>query len=202
MQAPRLKLAGRTLIAILGVAALALALYLQGRPSGVDREREASASGPADARFSYLAVQRSNRCDLQAAEIATYPRTARLQGSCCSPMDRAAYKDQLRALRDYDRVAAIPRDPYDISAGTVQRLLRYRDNVELDRTDRATYRRALELSSEGGPCCCHCWRWEAFAGLGQKLTMRDGWHAAELASLIDALDGCGGPRPEPRVRAH
>ena len=51
---------------------------------------------------------------------------------------------------------------------------------------------AVELSDEHGPCCCPCWRWQAFKGLGRELIARRNWSARQLASLWDLEDGCGG----------
>src|SRR2546430_8259526 len=36
-----------------------------------------------------------NRCSLQSAELMSYPPAQRLQGSCCTAMDPARYRDQV-----------------------------------------------------------------------------------------------------------
>jgi hypothetical protein len=168
------------------------------RPAAARSTQQASSAAPGSrARFAYLAGQRSNRCNLQAAEILAAPPGGRLQGSCCQPMDMANYRSQVGALAPYRQVAEIPRDPYDIPVAVAKRLLRFRDTVKLTASQQATYRRAIALSREKGPCCCRCWRWEAFRGLSYRLIAVRGFSAPQLATLIEALDGCGGASPPP-----
>jgi hypothetical protein len=155
----------------------------------------------SEARFAFLASQRSNRCDLQAAEIMRYGESARLQGSCCSRMDQHAYREQVGRLPAYTDVPQIPGDPYDIPASLVNRLLRYDRAISLTVAQHRTYARAMAMSDEKGPCCCRCWRWTAFRGLGKFLIGERGWSARRLAALIDALKGCGGPGHERRRAA-
>ena len=186
-----------------GVCALAATAALTIAPSsGPSRSgaagpgpRSQSARAPAppgtSARFTYLARQHTNRCDLRASEILSYPATRRMQGSCCTPMVKSSYRRQVSYLKHYARVPEVPADPYDIAAPLAQRLLRYR-SVSLTRGERATYRRAMAMTDEKGPCCCHCWRWEAFEGLSKHLIADRHWSAKPLAGLIGALDGCGG----------
>lgn len=152
---------------------------------------ERSMGGP-HTRFVALSEQHTNRCDLQASEITSYASAQRLQGSCCSAMNETAYRRQLSQLRRYADQPDIPRDPYDISAGLTQRLLRYDRAVRLNTAQQATYRRAMKMSREKGPCCCPCWRWTAFRGLSKQLIARRRIRASELARLIETLDGCGG----------
>ena len=52
-------------------------------------------------RFDYLSHQTSNQCNLQAPTLQSYPATARLQGSCCSPMVYASYVKQIHELTAY-----------------------------------------------------------------------------------------------------
>ena len=163
------------------------------RPAADRAVDQALPARRADTRFAYLAEQRSNRCDLQAGAIMRYAAERRLQGSCCFPMDRHAYGEQLRELRRYADESAIPRDPYDVPVKLAKRLLRYDRAISLSSDERSTYRRAMRTSTQGGPCCCPCWRWTAFRGLSKFLIARREWPASRLASLIDALEGCGGP---------
>jgi hypothetical protein len=144
--------------------------------------------------FAYLAGQHSNRCDLQAAEIMRYPATMRMQGSCCSAMDAATYRRQLQGLRPYAQIPEIPANPYDIPAPLAQRLLSYRD-IRISANAQTVYDRAMGMTHEHGPCCCRCWRWEAFEGMSRYLIARRQWRAPQLARLIDAVDGCGGAAP-------
>jgi hypothetical protein len=165
------------------------------RPDAGHRLGAAEARAPAGshARFTYLAAQRSNQCGLQASAIGRYAKNGRLQGSCCSPMDEHAYRSQVRELRSYRHVRAVPRDPYDIPLALVRRLLRYDETISLNAPQRSIYRRAMNMSEQKGPCCCPCWRWNAFRGLTRHLLVRRRWPPARLAELVDALEGCGGP---------
>ena len=143
------------------------------------------------ARFTYLAGQ-SNRCDLDWREIGSMPSDQRLQGSCCQAMDDTHYRRQVTALRRSRAVALVPRDPFDISVALAKRLLHLRAQVKLTPAQQGTYRQGMADSPEHGPCCCHCWRWQAFSGLGKYLVAERHWPAHRLAALIGDLDGCGG----------
>jgi hypothetical protein len=182
----------RVLMAVTATAlgAIGLVAAMAGHDSRTPTpERPAAES---HARFVALSERHTNRCDLQAGEIMSQASTQRLQGSCCNAMDETAYRRQVRYLRRYAVTADIPRDPYDVSAGLTQRLLRYDRAVKLSAAQQATYREAMKMSREKGPCCCRCWRWTAFRGLSKQLVARRRMRASELARLIDALNGCGG----------
>ncbi len=116
-----------------------------------------------------------------------------LQGSCCTPMDATHYEAQVAALRLYRDVQEIPTDPYDIPAILARELLGYDHSIILTPAQQSVYDRAMQLSPEKGPCCCHCWRWDAFAGLSKYLITVRHMAAPELGRLIGNLDGCGGP---------
>ena len=181
-------------VAVVAVAVVALTV-ISGSGGEADPMPEApDAGGRASIteRFATLSSAESNRCDLGAAELREMSDRSRLQGSCCSPMDEASYKQQLRDLHRYGRNRVVPADSYDISVVTAKRLIDYRD-IALDRRQQAAYERATELSEQGGPCCCPCWRWEAFKGQAHFLLARRNWTAAEVAALWDAEEGCGGP---------
>jgi hypothetical protein len=182
----------RNLAVVLGglvVAAGALAVVVGGTEPTAKQTPRLQA---APASFAYLASQRTNRCDLQRGELLSYRNDRRLQGSCCGPMDRRAYVQQLRTLRRYRAVSAIPQNPYDIAAGQARRLLAYQRDIRLTPPQQSTYREAMRLTSEKGPCCCRCWRWDAFQGLSNYLIARRGWSARQVARIVTALDGCGG----------
>lgn len=184
------------LIAALGLLA-ALAAVLAVNLTTADSQRSASsgrvlAATPAADRFPDLARAHSNRCDLAAAQLEQMPAHMRLQGSCCFPMDLARYGQQLRGLRPYRQSGLVPRDPYDVSVGLAKRLLRYR-GIELGRRELATYRQATKLSSLGGPCCCPCWRRQAFKGQARYLIARGHFSAVRVAALWGLEEGCGGP---------
>jgi hypothetical protein len=188
-----------TVAVICLLAAVALVAISGGNddPTRTHRSPEAAAGAPgaagSHARFAYLAAQRSNVCGLQAEGIMERRGGGALQGSCCSPMDEHAYREQVRALRAFREVREIPRDPYDVSVRLVRRLLRFDATISLSSGQRSTYRRAMRMSDQKAPCCCPCWRWNAFRGLSKFLIVRQRWPAARVAELIDALEGCGGP---------
>ena len=158
-------------------------------------EQPAAASAPAgsDARFAVLSRQHSNRCSLQAAALLAMPMRMRLQGSCCFPMNRHAYRSQVAGLRVYARLEVVPRDPYDISVGLTRRLFAYAQSIRLSPPQARVYAAAMRLSDTKGPCCCRCWRWTAFMGMSKYLIARRGWSAPALARAIDLVEGCGGP---------
>lgn len=197
----RLLLTAATVVVLAGgVPALVLTGALQSptttRPGSAPSSIPAMAPAGSSVKFADLSRQHSNRCGLQAAEIRAHPDRQRLQGSCCSPMDEPSYQAQVAALRRYAAIPEIPTDPYDIPAGLVKELLHDRAAITLSPAQATTYRQAMQRTPEQGPCCCHCWRWDAFEGLGKFLIARKGWSAPELARLIAALDGCGGRHTE------
>jgi hypothetical protein len=145
------------------------------------------------AKFRYLAAKSSNSCGLRAQGVSALSDNQRLQGSCCTAMDRASYLAQVRGLRRYAAMPEIPRDPYDISVTLAKRLLAYNHTVVLDRDQQATYDHAMRSSKQKGPCCCRCWRWYAFAGLSKDLIAHRRWPAARITKLVDLVEGCGGP---------
>lgn len=149
-----------------------------------------------DAHFAALRVARTNRCSLQASELGAMDPNDMLQGSCCSPMDRQAYAEQRGGLMTDRAEPTIPRDPYDIGVGLARRLVAYRA-IALTGPQQASYDRAVARSRLSGPCCCHCWRWDAFEGQAKYLITARGYDAAQVASVWDLEDGCGG-RPARR----
>ena len=182
-------------VLVFGVAAATASISVGDSRTARGHEQRAAASAPAgsDARFAFLSRQHSNRCSLQAAALRAMPMQMRLQGSCCFPMNRHAYRSQVAGLRAYARVDVIPRDPYDISVGLARRLFAYARSIRLSPPQARVYAAAMRLSDTKGPCCCHCWRWTAFMGMSKYLIARRGWSAADLARAIDLVEGCGGP---------
>jgi len=91
----------------------------------------ASAEGPEEdthltARFNYLSQHGNVECSVQFEKsIATMPPDAKLQGSCCAPMDEARYRQQIEGLKKYADIAEVPPDPYDIAAPLAHRLMGY-----------------------------------------------------------------------------
>lgn len=143
-------------------------------------------------KFAFLARQTSNSCGLQPHAIAAMSDRMRLQGSCCFAMDRAAYTSQVHGLYAYRGIAQIPSDPYDVPVSLAKRLFAYGHAIRLTLSQTRTYTAAMRMSKTKGPCCCHCWRWDAFRGLSRYLIADRGWRAAPLARVIGLVEGCGG----------
>ncbi|MBS1893178.1 MAG: hypothetical protein JST59_17915 [Actinobacteria bacterium] len=182
---------GLGLLAAVAAAVLVLNLTAADSRKSAGSGRPQAMTPVAD-HFAELAGAQTNRCNLAATELRQMPMGARLQGSCCFPMDRARYRQQLRGLRAYRQTGLVPSDPYDVSVRLAQRLLGYR-KIALDWREAAIYTRATKLSSLGGPCCCPCWRWQAFKGQARFLIARRHFSAAEIAKHWGLEEGCGGP---------
>lgn len=192
-------------IALLLVAAIVAGLAATGgfaggaaAPRAADPQpARARASGPAaagsTAMFAFLARQTSNSCGLEPTALERMSGRMRLQGSCCFPMNPAAYQSQARGLRAYSSVPQIPADPYDVPVSLATRLLAYDRTIHLAPAQARVYARAMRMSRTKGPCCCHCWRWSAFRGLSEHLIADLGWRSSAVAAVIDLVEGCGGP---------
>lgn len=150
------------------------------------------ASGTLRERFALLSAQHKNKCGLAGGDLDTITVDGRLQGSCCSAMVFGRYLQQVKGLQAYAAVNEIPADPYDISVRLARRLISLDDSIALSRVQQATYDRAVQLSDEHGPCCCHCWRWRAFEGQAKALITRHRYTAAQIAKVWSIEDGCGG----------
>ncbi|MEX2649369.1 MAG: hypothetical protein WD673_10185 [Alphaproteobacteria bacterium] len=143
-------------------------------------------------RFEFLSRNGNSLCSVAFMDaIPSLAPGARLQGSCCGPMNLHRYAEQLDSLKAYAAIADIPPDPYDVDAGLAARLLAAYD-IELDTAGRAQYVYASALSDEGGPCCCECWRWHVFGGLGKLLIRDHGFGGREVAKVWNLVNGCGG----------
>ena len=163
-------------------------------PGGANGDPAPSAArGSTTSPFAALSAAHSNRCQLQAPQVMAMGKDVRLQGSCCFPMDEASYSRQLRGLRAYASMRRlVPSDPYDVSAALAQRLLRYR-SIPLTGREQAAYDLAVRRSVTRGPCCCPCWRWQAFRGQARYLLHRRGFSGARVGRLWGLEEGCGGP---------
>jgi hypothetical protein len=146
------------LLATTAIAVGAIVTITRGTAAG----SSGGLAAGGQASFSELAAQHTNSCGLQASELATYSAHTRLQGACCTAMDEATYDAKLAGLRAYAGVAQIPKNPYDITVSLARRLVGYQRTIHLTPGQEATYSAAMQMSSEKGPCCCHCWRWTAF----------------------------------------
>lgn len=144
------------------------------------------------ARFERLSRNGNSTCSLAFREaIPSLPDGARLQGSCCSPMNLERYGAQVVALRDYAAIPIIPPDPYDIDGALAKRLDAAYD-LTLTKAEEAQYQWATTVADEGGPCCCPCWRWRVYGGLAKLLIQEHGFDGQQVATVWDLSDGCGG----------
>jgi hypothetical protein len=143
-------------------------------------------------KFDYLSKNGNSNCSQAFLDsIPSLPDTARLQGSCCSPMDLHRYREQIVGLRSHVANSDIPADPYDIEVPLAKRLLAAY-GLQLRPEEQKAYEEAMATSSEKGPCCCECWRWHVYGGLGRLLIRDHGFNGAQLARVWDLSDGCGG----------
>ena len=149
------------------------------------------------ARFDYLSKNGNSSCSASfRSSISTMPDDERLRGSCCSPMSVHRYSEQVEGLVKFKSVAGqnidkIPDDPYDIEVVLAKELMSYYD-LELTPDEQKAYDYAMQNSSEKGPCCCKCWRWYVYGGLGKYLVKNQGFTGEQLTEVWNLSDGCGG----------
>ena len=177
----------RTLLKALAIAvAIATSLSVPGAMA------KGAGTGDLKARFTYLSTHGNSSCsDSFMKSIATMPPTARLQGSCCSPMVLKRYIRQVRDLHRYAAFREIPPDPYDIEAGAAQKMMAaYR--IKLSSAQQVAYQYAMRHADEKGPCCCKCWRWQAYGGLAKLLIRNRGFTGPQVTEVWNLSDGCGG----------
>lgn len=123
--------------------------------------------------------------------ISKMPETERLQGSCCAPMDRHRYIEQVQGRDKYRSVPEIPPDPYDVPAGLAQKAMSYYD-VVLSPDEIRFSQYAMDNSDEKGPCCCQCWRWRVYGRLGKFLIRELHFTRDELVKVWNLSNGRGG----------
>src|SRR5215470_15863333 len=158
----------------------------------------ASAEGPVSgadlrARFETLSEHGNVECSAQFEKlIGTMGPEGRLQGSCCAPMDETRYRQQIEGLKKYADIAEVPPDPYDIPGQLAYRLMGYY-TLALNKDEQAAYDYAMQHSDMQGPCCCKCWRWKVYGGLGKCLIRTRGYTGQKLTDLWNVGQGCGGP---------
>lgn len=149
------------------------------------------------ARFDFLSKNGNSSCSAAFRDsISQMPDEARLQGSCCSPMSMHRYSEQSEGLKNFKSLAGqdidkIPDDPYDIEVGLAKELMSYYD-MELRPAEQLAYNYAMENSDEKGPCCCKCWRWNVYGGLGKYLIRNYGFTGEQVTEVWNLSDGCGG----------
>jgi hypothetical protein len=184
-----------TTIAILLVALALVALSHRGPDqnklvAGLDSAKPVAATD-LGARFLVLSKQHTNQCGLRASSLETLARGGRLQGACCSAMGYEHYRRQMHGLKRYNAVEELPKDPYDVPVSLAKRLIGYRTAITLSGSEQTVYDRAIKLAKEHGPCCCHCWRWDAFEGQAKFLISRRAYTSPQVAEVWDLEDGCG-----------
>lgn len=151
----------------------------------------AGAPTPAE-RFAYLSTHGNSNCSRAFMDsIATMQPTARLQGSCCSPMELHRYSEQIEGLQAYADQPLIPPDPYDIPAVLAADLMSSYD-LALTAEEQGAYDYAMDHSDENGPCCCPCWRWRVYGGLAKRLIRERGFTGEQVTKIWNLSDGCGG----------
>jgi len=106
-------------------------------------------------------------------------------------MDLSRYGAHTAGLQQYSLVPEIPPDPYDIQAGLAKRLMGYYSQP-LTPPQQQAYDYAMAHSHEQGPCCCQCWRWQTYGGLGRYLITQYGYTGEQVTAVWDLSDGCGG----------
>ena len=145
------------------------------------------------AKFNILSKNGNSSCSGSFMQsIDGMADTAQLQGSCCSPMDMHRYTEQVTGLQKYKDIPEIPADPYDINAGLAKKLKAYYD-TQLTPDEQKAYDYAMANSMEKGPCCCKCWRWYVYGGLGKLLIQKYHFTGEQVTEIWNLSDGCGGP---------
>lgn len=147
-------------------------------------------------KFRDLSQNGNSNCSLEFMNsISSMPPMTRLKGSCCSPMALHRYWEQIEGLERYRDVPIIPPDPYDVGAGLAAQLLASYD-LPLNADEQRAYDYAMQHSEEKGPCCCQCWRWQVFGGLGKLLIHQHGFTGEQVTQVWNLSDGCGGDSHE------
>ena len=144
------------------------------------------------AKFEALSRSGNSSCSASFTKsIDKMPAGARLEGSCCSPMNFERYSEQVAGLKKFKDIPEIPPDPYDLDASLAQKLKSYYD-LSLTPAEQQTYDYAMEHSQEKGPCCCKCWRWYVYGGLGKLLITKYHFTGPQITDVWNLSDGCGG----------
>jgi len=149
----------------------------------------------AETRFAVLSEQRqaTNSCGGGKSYVNQLSEDGtRIRGSCCSAMVFHSYVEQTEGLEKYSEYEIIPSDPYDVSAKWAQEMIEYTEETSLNQEQQKIYNEAIEMSHEGGPCCCKCWHWYAYEGLAKHLIINEGFSSEQIAEIWDLSDACGG----------
>lgn len=142
-------------------------------------------------KFVELSTNGNSACFGQNV-VYSMEDSAHLTGSCCDKMSQHRYEEQVEGLKKYSHIKEIPSDPYDIPVNLAKKLLNFDASIILSPEQEKVYAKAAELSNEGGPCCCKCWRWDVYEGLAKHLITEYGFTAEQVAEIWNLSDGCGG----------
>lgn len=185
--------AGAALILVIGYLYFSLSKPLFNfSPISSPKETKIVVSDTVASKFEYLSKNGNSSCSSAFRDsISSMPATARLQGSCCSPMSLHRYSEQVEGLKKYKDIVEIPPDPYDIETGLAKKLIAYYD-MELSPEEQKAYDYAMQNSDEKGPCCCKCWRWNVYGGLGKHLIRNYKFTGQQVTEVWNLSDGCGG----------
>ena len=177
------------ILALVIVAALGVVMFYGG--GGVENDNHNMSTELMD-KFAYLSANGNSACSTDFKDsVATMDGGERIIGSCCGAMSMHRYDEQVEGLKAYTHISIIPPDPYDIDSALANELTGYYD-MELSKEEQLAYDYATENSHEKGPCCCKCWRWYMYGGLGKRLIREHNFTGEELAKVWDLSDGCGG----------
>lgn len=143
-------------------------------------------------KFDYLSKNGNSTCSGAFKDsISTMADSEHLRGSCCSPMSLHRYSEQVEGLKQYSSIPEIPVDPYDIEAGLAKKLMASYEET-LTEEEQKAYDYAMQHSHEKGPCCCKCWRWFVYGGLGKHLIKNYKFTGEQVTQVWNLSDGCGG----------
>lgn len=182
----------RSILLLILVIAFIGASYIISLREKNQSEHITTNNDPLYRKFQQLSSQGNSQCSAAFREsIVAMADNARLQGSCCSQMSWHRYLEQVEGLKKYKNIAEIPPDPYDIEAGLAKKLQAYYE-MELTPDQQKEYDFAMQNSDEKGPCCCKCWRWFVYGGLGKFLIKEKGFTGQQVTEVWNLSDGCGG----------
>lgn len=142
--------------------------------------------------FDFLSSNTNSYCGLVPQTVDGYSDDQNIQGACCGAMDLHRYQEQVKGLKKYYDISQIPEDPYSIPVPLAKELFDYQKSIILTAEQQKIYDKAMEMSAEGGPCCCRCWRWTAFEGQAKYLITEHNFTSEQIAEVWDLEDGCGG----------
>ncbi|MDO8624184.1 MAG: hypothetical protein Q7R54_02400 [bacterium] len=174
------------------VLAVVAAIILIGGSYYISGTHHMGGNRALAAKFAELSQQGNSTCSAAfTSAIDTMPGDGSIKGSCCSPMNLHRYEEQVEGLKKYSSILEIPSDPYDVPADLAKRLKGYYD-LPLTPLEQQAYDYAMANSHEKGPCCCKCWRWYVYGGLGKYLITQYQFTGEQVADVWNLSDGCGG----------